>query len=254
MLSDHVVVLGFGVGGQLLSRALRNLGVPYLIMELNGATVRQARASGEPIFYGDATNPDALQAAGIGRARAVVAVLSDPQAASRLVTATRRLAPTVPIIVRTRYRLEADHMARLGATIAVAEELEASLEVLAQLLARLDVPGNVIEVLLDGFRGEWTSLRPSRAPSSPLDTLPREIAQIPVATHQLREGDWAVGRTLSEIDLRAATRALILAVRHGSQYLASPPADLRLEVGDVLYLLGNESDVLLARRRVRTGE
>ena len=39
--SDHVVILGFGMGGQLLGRALRQLATPYVILDLNGATVRR---------------------------------------------------------------------------------------------------------------------------------------------------------------------------------------------------------------------
>ena len=92
-LSDHVVMLGFGMGGQLLGRAFRQLGTPYVILDLNGATVRQARKDGEAIFFGDATNEDALRAAGVDRARAVVAVLSDPYASARALSA---IAPSVP--------------------------------------------------------------------------------------------------------------------------------------------------------------
>lgn len=252
-LSDHVVILGFGIGGQLVAGALRDLGTPYVILDLNGGTVRQARADGEPIVFGDATNPDALASAGVARARAVVAVLSDPLASIRAVKAARQLSATVPIIVRTRYRGEADRMLQIGATIAVAEELEASLEVLAQLFARLDVPGNVIEVLLDGVRRESTSLRPMRAPGQALDALPRAILKTPIATHELRPDDWAVGRTLADVNLRAVTGALVIAVRQDSQYVTSPPTDLRLQEGAVLYLLGDESDVRLARRRLTDG-
>ncbi|MBI2834664.1 MAG: cation:proton antiporter [Acidobacteria bacterium] len=253
-LANHVVILGYGVGGHLLARALRDLHVQYLIMELNGATVRQARAGGEPIFYGDATNPDTLDAAGMARAQAIVAVLSDPQATARLVTTARRLSPTVPIIARTRYRLEAEQMVRLGATLAVAEELEASLEVLAQLLARLDIPGNVIEVLLDAFRRESESVRRIGAPQRALETMASQMMQTPVGSHRLGDGDWAIGRTVAAADLRTATGALIVALKRGAQHIVSPPTDLRFEDGDVLYLVGDESDVLLARRRLTTGE
>jgi CPA2 family monovalent cation:H+ antiporter-2 len=249
-LSGHVVIFGFGVGGRLLGRALRQLAVPYVILDLNGATVREARRAGESIFFGDATNEDALRGAGVDRARAVVIVLSDPYASSRAVSAVRALNESVAIVVRTRYRGEADSFLRLGATVAVAEELEASLEVLAQVFARLDVPGNVIEVLLDGFRRESSGIRPVRAPTQPLEALPSAISQTPIATHQLGEGEWAVGRTLAEVNLRAETGALVIAVHKNGRHLTSPPADLQLSQGDVLYLLGDESDVLLARRRL----
>src|SRR5262249_37019101 len=143
-----------------------------------------------------------------------------------------------------------DSMLKIGAAVAVAEELEASLEVLAQVFARLHVPGNVIEVLLDGFRRESSGMRPVRAPTTPLDALPSAIAATPVATHQLCAGEWAIGRTLAEVNLRAETGALIIAVRQNNRYVTSPPPDFALTEGDVLYLLGDESDVLLARRRL----
>jgi monovalent cation:H+ antiporter-2, CPA2 family len=249
-LSDHVVILGFGVGGRLLGGALRQLGVPYIILDMNGATVREMRAQGESIFFGDATNEDALKGAGVARARAVVAVLSDPYASTRAVAAIRGQNDSVPIIVRTRYRTEAESLLRLGATVAVAEELEASLEVLAQTFARLDVPGNVIEVLLDNFRRTSSGIRPVRAPSQPLEALPSAISKTPIATHQLHEGEWAVGRTLAEVNLRAETGALVIAVRKNGRHITSPPADLRLSDGDILYLMGDESDVMLARRHL----
>ena len=140
-LSGHVVVLGYGIGGQLVGRALTEFGVRYLVLELNGLAVRAAREKGEPIFFGDATSPDALSAAGVERARAVVLVLSDPDASMLAVRTARTLAPDVPIIVRARYRKEADRLVEMGASMAVAEEFEASLEVLTQLLSRLQVPG-----------------------------------------------------------------------------------------------------------------
>ena len=249
-LSDHVVILGFGVGGRLLARGLRQLGVPYAILDMNVATVRERRAQGETIFFGDATNEDALRGAGVGRARAVVAVLSDPYASLRGVAAIRAQNESVPIIVRTRYRSEAESLLEQGATVAVAEELEASLEVLAQTFGRLDVPGNVIEVLLDGFRRKSSGMRPVRAPSQPLEALPDAISQTPVATHQLHAGEWAIGRTLAEVNLRAETGALVIAVQTNGRHITSPPADLTLSEGDVLYLMGDESDVMLARRHL----
>jgi CPA2 family monovalent cation:H+ antiporter-2 len=248
--SDHVIIMGFGIGGRLLAEGLRQLDVPYVILDLNGATVREARRQGESIFYGDATSVDALRGAGVDRARAVVGVLSDPFASVRAVTAVRSMNARVPIIVRTRYRLEADALLQLGATVAVAEELEASLEVVAQTFALLDVPGNVIEILLDTFRRESTGIRPVRAPSQPLDALPGPISKIPIATHQLRSGDWAPSRTLAEVNLRAETGALVIAVQQGGRFVTSPPAELRLAEGDVLYLLGDQSDIMLARRRL----
>ena len=252
-LSGHVIVLGFGIGGQLVARALRDLGVPYLILELNGATVRSGRAEGERIFYGDATSRESLHAAGVEQAIAIVSLLSDPDAAERMVKTARQMSPTVPIVVRTRYRLEAERLSTKGATVAVAEELEASLEVVAQLLARLNVAGNLIETLLDVFRRELVSLRRVKAPRPMLQSLPDAIRKMPIATHQIEASHWAVGRTVADLNLRAATGASILAIHRRERYLTSLSPDERIEQGDVMYLMGDESDVLLARQHLTQG-
>jgi len=252
-LSGHVIVLGFGVGGRLVARAIRDLGVPYLILELNGATVSRAKAEGERIFYGDATSPESLQAAQLESAIAVVCLLSDPDAAERMVKTVRQRSPSIPIVVRTRYRLEAERLLALGATVAVAEELEASLEVVAQLLGRLQVAGNTIEALLDVFRRESVSLRPLRAPRAMLQSLPEQLQQMPVSSHRVEEGQWAVGRTVAELNLRARAGASILAIQRQGRYITALSPDDAVESGDVLYLTGDDSDVMLARHRLEAG-
>jgi CPA2 family monovalent cation:H+ antiporter-2 len=108
----------------------------------------------------------------------------------------------------------------------------------------------MIDVLLDGYRRESIGIRSVRAPGQPLESLPSAISQMPIATHALGDGDWAVSRTLSDVNLRAETGALVIAVLKAGRYITSPPADLSLAAGDVLYLLGDESDIMLARRRL----
>ena len=109
-------------------------------------------------------------------------------------------------------------------------------------------------MLLDGFRRDSTAIRRVRAPTSPLEALPPEIRHTPIASHQLQAGDWAIGRTLADINLRATTGALVIAIRQGTRHRPSPPADLRVDECPFYALLGDESDVLLARRRLTAGD
>ena len=141
--------------------------------------VREAKLAvrtlaGKPLVYADVTAPDALEAAGVRDAAAVVAVLSDPDATERAIRSVRTLSATVPIVARTRYRLETDRLRRAGATVAVAEEIEASFEVAAQLLARLAVPGNIAEVLLGTYRAATyaTPVQTPRAAESRKPAMP----------------------------------------------------------------------------------
>jgi monovalent cation:H+ antiporter-2, CPA2 family len=252
--AQHVLVLGFGVGGRLVVTALREFGIPYHILDLNGATVREARDAGHPISYGDGTLGDTLEAFGARHARAVVVVLSDPDAALKVVRTLKHLAPGTPVLVRARYRLEAMRLQEAGAT-AVAEELEASLEIVAQALAGLDVPGNIIQVLIEEYRRREAMplVRLPTAPRISLQQLAPDLLSAPVATHQLAASDWAIGRTIADVNLRAATGVSVLAVRREGRAWPSPPPDFPLKAEDVLYLLGDDTDVLLARDRLTHG-
>lgn len=133
-LHDHVIIAGWGVSGEELGHALRAAGIPYVVVDLNPQTVRQASADGEPMVYGDVTAPDVLEHLGIHRARMLVMVINDPDAAERGVRTARRLAPTLPILVRARFVASVDGLFKAGATDVVPAELEAAVEVTARVL------------------------------------------------------------------------------------------------------------------------
>lgn len=133
-LTDHIIIAGWGVSGVELGRALRAVGIPYVVVDLNTETVRSAAADGEPILFGDVTAEDVLEHLGIHRARMLVLVINDPDAAERAVRTARRIAPTLPILVRARYLSSVDRLFQAGATDVVPAELEAAVEVTARVL------------------------------------------------------------------------------------------------------------------------
>ena len=87
----------------------------------------------------------------------------------------------------------------------------------------------------------------------PFDQLPREIVDAPVSSFRLPSGAWAVGRTLQEVDLRNATGATVIAVRREDGMVTSPPGGFEFAAGDDIYLLGDDSDVMLARTLLTDG-
>jgi len=157
-LTDHVVVVGYGVAGRLLVRSLAHAGVPHLVLELNAEAVRNARASGAPAYYGDITSPEALMYAQVPYARALVLLINDPNAARRAVSAARAVCPVTPILIRTRYLADSSELRDLGADIVVAEELESGTEMAAHVLhstgrSETDVR-SIIQRALDEVAGE----------------------------------------------------------------------------------------------------
>lgn len=129
-LSGHVLIVGFGLAGQTLAKAFRAQGTAYAVLEMNAERVRKARADGVPIWYADATSPEAMHHAGVTRAAAVVLLINDSFAARRAVHSLRAIAPHTPVLVRCRYDSERSALHELGAVEVVVEEVEAATEML----------------------------------------------------------------------------------------------------------------------------
>jgi len=139
-LRDHVVLVGFGVAGRLAARALVDAGVPIVVLELNATNVRAGRELGLPVFYADATSEEALRHAHVEDAREVVLLMNDPGASFRVIECVRRVAPGVPLLVRTRYQADRPALAALGVERVVVEETEGALDVVRRVLETAAVP------------------------------------------------------------------------------------------------------------------
>lgn len=247
-IANHVIIAGYGLNGRNLASALRAINAPYLIVELNSQTVRDARARGEPAFYGDATREEILRALGAERARLLVIAISDPAATRRMVRVARGLNPTVHIIARTRYVVEIPELTRLGANAVIPEEFETSIEIFARVLAHYDVPEGEIDRLVDGIRAShYEALRPGSAlrfaPAGALGAMP----QMTVDRIVLPPAAPAAGKSLAQLELRSRTGALVLSIRRGESDLPTPDPRFRLAAGDVLVVVGQPNQIAAAR-------
>jgi CPA2 family monovalent cation:H+ antiporter-2 len=245
-LTDHVVIVGYGIAGELMANALRGVGTPHVVLELNAENVRRGQAAGDPVYYADATSEEALAHAGIERARCVAVLINDAQAAYRVVDTVNRVAPNAAVIIRTRYLAERDALEQLGAHSIVAEELEGGIEVLARIMREMDAPRNVIDSEVRRARARTqASVRQSTVPRSNWADVTR-LSALKVESVLVVEGSRADGKTIREMDLRASTGALVVAVERGDDLITHPGPDDVVAPGDVAYLLGDNSAVQLA--------
>ncbi len=243
-VSDHVVIAGYGVNGQNLARALSLAGITYAIVEMNPETVRAARARGEPMHYGDCTRVAVLEALGIERARMYVVAISDAASTRQTTSLARSLSPGLDILVRTRFVAEVEELRRLGANEVIPEEFETSIEIFARVLHRFDVPKNMILDAVARVRGGmYDMLRgTSRTPRS-LTSKISGFDALEFERFELREGSSAIGRTLSELELRRTTGATVLAVKRGGTVHSSPSGDFCLQASDIIVVLGDPSAI-----------
>jgi CPA2 family monovalent cation:H+ antiporter-2 len=174
----QVVIFGFGPKGRHLARVLKLESIPYSIVDVNGRTVREARAQGEPILFGDSTRREIQEKAGIEEARIGVFAISDRTALRDNVRLARSLNPHLFIIARTRYLAEFDDLRNCGADTVVAEEFGSSAEILRSVLIHLHMPGNVIRAELHPLRQEaYPHAGPPAAVAAPA-TPPQAQARI----------------------------------------------------------------------------
>jgi CPA2 family monovalent cation:H+ antiporter-2 len=253
-LEGHVIVVGFGVAGRLVGRALQACEIPFLVLELNAETVRKSRTSGEPVYYGDAASVDALEHAGIMRARALVLLMNDPQATIRVIEATRRVTPELPVFVRSHFLAERQSLIQLGATDVITEEVEAGMEVVAQVLRRLAVPRNVIEQQIEEARvSTQKSMRPHTMRRRTLGVA-EELADLKIESVLLRDESFAVGKAAVELALQSRTRALIVTVKRDGKLLDHFAPTEKFRGGDIAFLVGSSRAVSHAVRWLDTGE
>ncbi|GIW70767.1 MAG: sodium/hydrogen exchanger [Planctomycetota bacterium] len=239
-LDDHVVIVGYGVNGQNVARALEHVQMPYVVIEMNPETVRRLRRAKKPVLYGDATQPLILEHAGIARARVVVVTVPDAASARRIVEVARHLNPAVRLIVRTRLVGEVAELYRLGAHEVVPEEFETAIEIVSRVLRSYLVPYDVIERLVRELRREgYGMFREERRPLPPVGGLGRLLGEAQLEVFRVQPGSPLAGRTLAESGLAAQTGALVLAVHRAHKTTASPPASWRLEPEDIALVLGS---------------
>lgn len=119
----HVIIAGFGPGGRAVADRLASMGVPYVVVELNASTVQRQASAGRRVVFGDISNPEVLEAAGIADADAVIVTIPDDDAALRAVQAVRQAAPDVFIGVRTQFLSGMMKALELGANKVVVAEV-----------------------------------------------------------------------------------------------------------------------------------
>jgi CPA2 family monovalent cation:H+ antiporter-2 len=154
----RAVVVGYGRVGQLVSDMLDRHGVTHVVTERIPSLVKEARARGRPVFFGDGRNTQFLGRCGLETAAAVIITFHTWSEIDELVRAVRSMRPDIIIVVRARDAEHARHLYELGVTDAVPETIEASLQLSEAVLVGLGVPtGPVIASIhekRDEFRAE----------------------------------------------------------------------------------------------------
>jgi CPA2 family monovalent cation:H+ antiporter-2 len=250
-LAGHVTVIGYGRVGRHVVDVLGRLNIPRLVVESDPERINELRRLGAPSLYGDASNSDLLQHAGLERARALVITLPDEVAAQLIVAATRQLCPDLPIVARATTVAGVPRLAELGATDVIHPELEGGLEILRHTLLRLGLPASEVQQYADAVRRDQYDEPVNTGEEHRLLHQMVEAARgIEIAWLKLDAGSPVVGQTLAEAGLRNRTGASVVALNRGGHLLANPKSMTIFQAGDVLGLIGEPPQIEAARQLI----
>jgi voltage-gated potassium channel len=213
-LKGHAIVCGFGRVGSSVANRLTAQHVDLVIVDDNDARIEIARTLGFPVIQGDATHEDVLSAAGLERARVLIACVHSDAENLSIVLSARAREPDLYVLARAS-ELEAERRLKLAGADRVITPPEVGAERLAALVVH---PGltEFVDIAAGGTLFEFRVEELTVGFESPL-----------------------AGRSLAEARIRTETGASILAVRHqDGPATTNPPATTVIEPADTLVAMG----------------
>jgi monovalent cation:H+ antiporter-2, CPA2 family len=238
-LHDHVVIAGGGRVGQCVAQVLQRLELGFVIIELDTRRVEQAKGTGWPVVFGDASQEIVLEAAGIAHARLLLITVPAVITARAIVDRVHHRYPQLHIVARAE-GVEQMHTLRMRGVFEVVQpEFEAGLEMTRQALFHLHIPVTEIQRFTDAMHRELY------APLYQINTEYQVLSQLHHAP-RLLDLTWIslapesplLGRTIRDLSIRSQTGATVVGVLREGMLQPNPDADYCFAPGDVVGVIG----------------
>lgn len=169
----RVIIAGFGRVGQTVAAMLEVHKVMYVAIDRDPDRVARQRSQGKPVYFGDMTQIELLRRVHLDTARALVVTLDDTAAADELVAGARAERPDLLIIARARDAAHAAHLYKAGASDAIPETIEASLQLSEAVLVDVGVAMGPVIASIHEKRAEMQAAIKAMAPQAEIRTLGR---------------------------------------------------------------------------------
>ncbi|WP_027126530.1 monovalent cation:proton antiporter family protein [Gelidibacter mesophilus] len=242
-LSNHLVIIGYGINGSNLAKAATASNIPFIVIETNAEIVKREKAKGLPIIFGDATNDHILETVHLSRARAAVVAISANTDTQNIIKNIRAISDSLYLVVRTRYVKETSELLALGADEVIPEEFETSIQIFEHILHNFLVPEGDIVQLIHKVRADNYQLFKGEL-KGPKTYRTSELADFNIRSLRMRsDSNKILGKPLKELNLRALYGINILAIKRKDKLLESVQPDEIIKQGDIIYIQGDQSRV-----------
>ena len=260
-LHDHVVICGFGRVGQVLAKFLEQEKINWLALDLDSTLLHKSFMAGEQVFYGDASDPEVLLAAGIARAKMVVLSFADETVNLNIVKYLRGLRLNFQIFVRTKDDTTIKAFEEAGATEIVPEILEGSIMLASHLLFALGVPTTkIINKVIKTHSSRYEMLSHLYKGNEEINVLEAEDhVRRSLQTIVINEGAAAINQTLEHFfpqianpDNRAEYSFKYL-IREGKRYENLLPGTV-LSEHDVIVVFATPEEKVILEEKLISGK
>lgn len=241
-MTNHMVIIGYGINGRNVAKAAKFADIPHAIIELNPDTVKDEQAKGEIIYYGDATQDAVLHQADIDTATVLVVTLPHTGDVKRITDNARSLNPNLHIIIRTRYVGEMKQFYDLGADEVIPEEFETSIEIFSRVLAKYLIPHSEIERMVARVRADgYEMFRSLSLPKNKLSLLKVKAPEVEIHAVHVCKGAVMIDKRLGDQTFYHDNMLTLLAISRNEQVIRQPGGDIEIKQNDILFFLGSKN-------------
>jgi monovalent cation:H+ antiporter-2, CPA2 family len=237
--THHVVIAGGGRVGTQIAATLSRLATSFVLIELDQRRVEQAKVSGYPIVYGDASQEIVQEASGLATASLLVVTIPGIIESRSIITHAQHLNPDVKVVARLSDPEYFDVFNELKVTDLVYPELEAGLEMTRQVLLALSIPVTEIQRHTESLRQEFFSTGLNQHAQY------RTLAQFRAAEQQfdlqwmtIDAGCQLIDKTIGEAEIRKRTGASVVGIIRDDHLEPNPGPEFCFQEKDLVAIIG----------------
>ncbi|MDW7773472.1 MAG: cation:proton antiporter [Desulfobulbaceae bacterium] len=256
-LSGHVIIAGGGRVGQYIAHVLKELKVPFVLVEINYQMIMSSKKSGYPVIFGDMCQPIVLTAADIQQAKLLLITPPSIVDAHATVRQAELLNPGLPIVARAEGVEQAKDLYNEGVYMVVLPQMEAGLEIARQALLNLKFPAAVIQQYTDSIRRQhYAPIYEAQDDYNLITRLNSVMNLLEISWVKLEPHSPLIGKTILDAAIRKKTGVTIVGIIHNDIFRPNPEVLYPFSAGDLLAIVGStkERDAFLALAEACTEE
>ena len=239
-LRQHVIIAGGGRVGQHIAHILKQIDVPFVLIELNHQRMEECKSAGLPVIFGDVSQPVVLGAAEVSRAKLLLITIPSILTTQAIVKLAHQQQPGLHVVARAEGQEQMKTLYKTGVYMVVLPELEAGLEIARQALMHLQVPVTLIQGYTDMVRRQlYAPIYNSHYDYHLLSQLDKAKDLLEISWLTIPADSPLLGRSIKDAAIRTRTGASLVAVIHDGKFSPNPTIDYCFAENDMVAVIGN---------------